>query len=261
MSKTAEQKVKYLCQNCGWETHKWHGRCPQCAEWNTLTEESVSVSGHGRLALRSSKGAVPLPFSKITAEPVRRCASGMTEFDRVLGGGVAPGAFILLGGDPGIGKSTLLLQVCGRLAQKQKTLYISAEESARQTALRARRLKMDHSNLLFFSEGSLEKILKESQKARPAFLVVDSIQTVYSDSLPSAPGTVSQVRESAARLMSYAKSDNVAVFIVGHVTKEGALAGPRTLEHLVDTVLSFEGDPHYPFRILRSAKKPFRPLQ
>ena len=255
----AEQKVKYLCQNCGWETYKWHGRCPQCAEWNTLVEESVSVSGHGRFALRSPKNAVPLPFSKITAEPIRRCPSGLTEFDRVLGGGVTPGAFILLGGDPGIGKSTLLLQVCGRLAKKWKTLYISAEESARQTALRACRLKMDHSNLLFFSEGSLEKILQESQKSRPDFLVVDSIQTVYSGSLPSAPGTVSQVRESAGRLMSYAKSGNVAVFIVGHVTKEGTLAGPRTLEHLVDTVLSFEGDAHYPFRILRSSKNRFGP--
>ena len=254
-----EKKIRHVCQNCGWEGSKWHGRCPQCSSWNSIVEELQPLSVSGERFSLSVKDSIPLPFSKIAADLIQRYPSGLAEFDRVLGGGLTPGAFVLLGGDPGIGKSTLLLQVCGRLAQKQKTLYISAEESARQTALRAHRLKMDHSNLLFFSEGSLEKILHQSQKVKPAVLVVDSIQTIYLDSLPSAPGTVSQVRESAGRLMSYAKSSNVAVFIVGHVTKEGSLAGPRVLEHLVDTVLSFEGDAHYPFRILRSTKNRFGP--
>ena len=254
-----EKKIRHTCQSCGWEGSKWHGRCPQCSSWNSIVEELQPLSVSGERFSISPKDSVPLPFSKIAADSIQRCPSGLTEFDRVLGGGLTPGAFILLGGDPGIGKSTLLLQVCGRLAQKQKVLYISAEESARQTALRAHRLKVDHPDLLFFSEGSLERILHESQKVKPAVMVVDSIQTIYLDSLPSAPGTVSQVRESAGRLMSYAKSGNVTVFIVGHVTKEGNLAGPRVLEHLVDTVLSFEGDAHYPFRILRSTKNRFGP--
>ena len=254
-----EKKIKHVCQSCGWEGSKWHGRCPQCSSWNSIVEELQSLSVSGKRFSLSTKDSVPLPFSKIATDSLKRYPSGLAEFDRVLGGGLTPGAFVLLGGDPGIGKSTLLLQVCGSLAQKYKTLYISAEESARQTALRAHRLKMDHSNLLFFSEGSLEKILHQSEKNKPEVMVVDSIQTIYLDSLPSAPGTVSQVRESASRLMSYAKSCGIAIFIVGHVTKEGSLAGPRVLEHLVDTVLSFEGDAHYPFRILRSTKNRFGP--
>ena len=178
----------------------------------------------------------------------------------MLGGGLVPGAFLLVGGSPGIGKSTLLLQACGHLAQKQKkVLYVSAEESAKQTALRAKRLQIDSEDLLFVSESSLDQILKHCEKAKPHVLVVDSIQTVFLNALPSAPGTVSQVRECAARLMTCAKKQNLSIFIVGHVTKEGSLAGPRVLEHLVDTVLSFEGDEHYQFRILRSQKNRFGP--
>ena len=256
-----ERKVRYVCQNCGWEGSKWHGRCPQCFAWNSVVEEPVLTSATGRRrASLHSVGAVPLPFSKITENSISRLPSGLKEFDRVLGGGLVPGAFVLLGGEPGIGKSTLLLQFCGRLAkQGHRILYVSAEESAGQTALRARRLKVDHPELLFFSEGSLEGILHQSQKTRPSLLVVDSIQTVYLDSLPSAPGTVSLVRESAGRLMNHAKAEDRAICVVGHVTKEGGLAGPKTLEHLVDTVLSFEGDSHYSFRILRSVKNRFGP--
>ena len=251
-------KVQYVCQNCGWVSPKWQGRCSQCSTWNSLIEEISLIREKPSLGESDS---APLPFSRIiTSKEEDRFTSGLKEFDRVLGGGLVPGAFLLLGGAPGIGKSTLLLQVCGYLAQKKKkVLYVSAEESAQQTALRANRLNIDHPNLLFFSESSLDHVLSHCDKAKPECLIVDSIQTVFLGSFPSAPGTVSQVRESAVRLMTYAKSKNITVFVVGHITKEGSLAGPRVLEHLVDTVLSFEGDDHYQFRILRSYKNRFGP--
>ena len=252
-------KMQYTCQSCGWMSPKWQGRCSQCSSWNSLVEQEVfNESTEQRPTLRNE--TKPLPFSLITSTEPERFTSGLLEFDRVLGGGLVPGAFILVGGSPGIGKSTLLLQASGHLArQKKKVLYISAEESARQTALRASRLKVDSPNLLFFSESALDSVLNHCEKVKPHVLVVDSIQTVFLNTLSSAPGTVSQVRESATRLMTLAKSQNLTVFAVGHVTKEGSLAGPRVLEHLVDTVLSFEGDDHYQFRILRSHKNRFGP--
>ena len=211
-------------------------------------------------------GSEPRPFSDISAAPAPRQSSGLAEFDKVLGGGLVPGSFILLGGAPGIGKSTLLLQAAGNLSEEllsagartaRKVFYVSAEESASQTALRAKRLRVFSPNLLFFSENALEDILSRADQIKPSVLIVDSIQTVYLKSLSAAPGTVSQVRECAGLLMNYAKANGAAVLIVGHITKDGSLAGPRVLEHLVDTVLSFEGEDHYPFRILRSLKNRF----
>ena len=225
-------------------------------------EELKPVNSNQKTQRLSIAGAdkKPLPFSKIQAQPTKVFSSGLKEFDRVIGGGLVPGAFILLGGAPGIGKSTLLLQVCGHISEnKQKILYISAEENPAQTALRARRLNIDKPELLFFSENSLEDILFQAEKEKPSLLIVDSIQTVYLKSLTSAPGTVSQVRECAGLLMNYAKSSGVTVIIVGHITKDGSLAGPRVLEHLVDTVLSIEGENESQCRILRSSKNRFGP--
>ncbi len=252
----------YLCQNCAWEGSKWHGRCPQCQAWNTVVEEFKPLKGEGKRlkVYNREKGDKPLPFSEIQAQSLELFSSGLKEFDKTLGGGLAPGAFVLLGGSPGVGKSTLLLQVCGHIAKSQKkVLYISAEENPSQTALRARRLDIDNSHLLFFSESSVEEILFQAEREKPKLLIVDSIQTVYLKSLASAPGTVSQVRECAGLLMSYAKTHGVTVIIVGHVTKDGSLAGPRVLEHLVDTVLSIEGESESQCRILRSGKNRFGP--
>ena len=201
----------------------------------------------------------PLPFSEIQTQSPKTFSSGLKEFDKVIGGGLVPGAFILLGGSPGIGKSTLLLQVCSHISENNKVLYISAEESPSQTALRAHRLNIDKPDLFFFSENSLEDILIHAKKEKPSVLIVDSIQTVYLKSLASAPGTVSQVRECAGLLMNYAKASSMTVIIIGHVIKDGSLAGPRVLEHLVDTVLSIEGESESQCRILRSSKNRFGP--
>ncbi len=252
----------YVCQNCAWEGAKWHGRCPQCQSWNSIVEELSPVSEKGKRRQIHIKGSEskPLPFSKIQTQSPDPFSSGLKEFDRVIGGGLVSGAFVLLGGSPGMGKSTLLLQICGHISEsKKKVLYISAEENPSQTALRANRLNIDKPDLLFFSEGSLEDILFHAEKEKPALLIVDSIQTVYLKSLASAPGTVSQVRECAGLLMNYAKTAGVTVIIVGHVTKDGSLAGPRVLEHLVDTVLSIEGESESQCRILRSSKNRFGP--
>ena len=257
----AEKKL-YVCQNCAWEGSKWHGRCPQCHSWNSIVEELRPVVEEGKrrhisVGRREKK---PLPFSKILAQSPEKFSTGIREFDRVAGGGLVPGAFVLLGGSPGVGKSTLLLQICGHISKsRKKILYISAEENPSQTALRARRLNIDDPHLLFFSENSLEDILLNAEKEKPEVLIVDSIQTVYLKSLASAPGTVSQVRECAGLLMNYAKSAGVTVILVGHVTKDGSLAGPRVLEHLVDTVLSIEGESESQCRILRSSKNRFGP--
>lgn len=260
----SKNKTFFVCQSCGWESPKWQGRCPQCESWNSIKEElalDFKTSNKERLslgALGDYQNQEPTFFSKIKPEFFKRQTSGFKELDSVLGGGFVQGSFILLGGDPGIGKSTLLLQVCANLSlQEQKTLYISAEESASQTALRAKRLQVKDSKLLFCSESSLEEIFKKVQKVKPSFLVIDSIQTVFLKNLSSAPGTVSQVRECASLLMNFAKAHNITIIIVGHVTKDGSLAGPRVLEHLVDLVLSFEGDNNYQFRILRSLKNRF----
>ena len=256
------KKSFYVCQNCAWEGSKWHGRCPQCQSWNSIIEELKPFIEDGKrhhIHIKAENKR-PLPFSEIQTQSSQRFSTGIKEFDRVIGGGFVHGAFVLLGGSPGVGKSTLLLQVCGHISEaKKKVLYISAEENPSQTALRAHRLNIDNPHLLFFSEGSLEDILLNAEKEKPAVLIVDSIQTVYLKSLSSAPGTVSQVRECAGLLMNYAKATNVTVVIVGHVTKDGSLAGPRVLEHLVDTVLSIEGESEGQCRILRSSKNRFGP--
>ena len=253
-------KSFYVCQSCAWEGSKWHGRCPQCESWNSIVEEIKPLVEEKKRTYLSLQKSIkkPLPFSKIPSLSQEKFSTGMKEFDRVIGGGLVPGAFVLLGGAPGVGKSTLLLQLCGYISQdKKKVLYISAEENPSQTALRANRLHIDKPQLLFFSEGSLEDILFHAKKEKPSLLIVDSIQTVYLKSLSSAPGTVSQVRECAGLLMNYAKAENVTLIIVGHVTKEGSLAGPRVLEHLVDTVLSIEGENESQCRILRASKNRF----
>ncbi len=255
----SKNKTIYVCQSCAWEGVKWQGRCPQCESWNSIIEEQVIGSKGGKERFSIGGGTEsPLPFSEMDISSFDRQSSGLKEFDRVIGGGFVSGSFLLLGGDPGIGKSTLLLQVCGYLSEgRKKVLYVSAEESGSQTALRAQRLNINNPDLLFYSEASLEDILQKARKAKPSVLIIDSIQTVHLKNLSSAPGTVSQVRECAGLLMSFAKSNNITVIIVGHVTKDGSLAGPRVLEHLVDIVLSFEGDANYQFRILRSSKNRF----
>ena len=255
-------KSMYACRECGASFPKWSGQCPDCEAWNSL-EESVAASaakagpkGRGNWAGTASAHVVRL--SEVRAEDsAQRLSSGLSELDRVLGGGLVPGSVVLLGGDPGIGKSTLLLQAQDHVGAGQGTLYVTGEESAAQVAMRARRLDLDPSRLDCLTETSLEIILATAAQRRPAFMVVDSIQTVWTESLQSAPGAVAQVRECAARLVQFAKQTGCAVVLVGHVTKEGALAGPRVLEHMVDAVLYFESDSGSRFRLVRAVKNRF----
>jgi DNA repair protein RadA/Sms len=247
-------KTLYTCQQCGFGSPKWLGRCPDCGQWNTLVEELRPAGATGRTAPPNSQ-AVRLEEVAATAE-ARTCC-GLAEFDRVLGGGVVPGSLILIGGDPGIGKSTLLLQAMDRLAASGSVLYVTAEESARQVKLRGERLRVSATDLYILAETSLETVLERVRELQPDFLVIDSIQTIFSSALESAPGSVSQVRECAGRLMQQAKGTGVSTFITGHVTKDGAIAGPRMLEHMVDTVLYFEGQAGHPYRILRAVKNRF----
>jgi DNA repair protein RadA/Sms len=251
-----KQKTVYTCQRCGLQSPKWLGRCPDCQEWGGLVEETIAVAKGGK-TLTPPGGAVPQRLHEVSVAGEDRRQSGFGEFDRVLGGGTVPGSFILIGGDPGIGKSTLLLQAAERWAALGPVLYVTAEESARQVKLRAERLGVSAGDLFLLPENALETILERVRELRPAFLVVDSIQTVFTNALESAPGSVSQVRECAGKLMQLAKGEGVATFLVGHVTKDGAIAGPRMLEHMVDTVLYFEGDAGHPYRILRAVKNRF----
>jgi len=253
-----KSKVSFSCQACGYQSPRWLGRCPDCAGWNTMKEERQEPTGKGRpIAMRTMPvRATSIGEIEVVGEDRRLTRIG--EFDRVLGGGVIPGSVVLIGGDPGIGKTTLLLQALPRLASRSEpVLYVSGEESPRQIKMRGQRLGVDHQGLLILSETSLEKILKEVQDVQPAAMVVDSIQTVYTEQLTSAPGSISQVQEVAGQLMWFAKRAGVPVFIIGHVTKEGAIAGPRLLEHIVDTVLYFEGDKSHSYRILRAVKNRF----
>lgn len=248
-------RVRYICQSCGHASPKWLGRCPECGEWNSLVEE---VAVRARPADRAAEAAEPVSVAEVTLATETRATTGVAEFDRVLGGGVVGGSVVLVGGDPGIGKSTMLLQIGDRIARGgARVLYVSAEESVRQTKLRAERLGATAPELLLLAENDLDVITQTVGRLRPAVLVVDSIQTVYRGDVASAPGSVAQVRECTAALVRLAKDEGVATFIVGHVTKEGALAGPRVLEHLVDTVLYFEGDRHHAYRILRATKNRF----
>ncbi|HSR37263.1 MAG TPA: DNA repair protein RadA, partial [Desulfurivibrionaceae bacterium] len=251
-----KQKSWFSCQQCGYQSPKWLGKCPDCGSWNSLVEERAAAANTGdrpRLA-----GGKPVAIGEVSAQEEARRTTGIGEFDRVLGGGVVAGSLVLIGGDPGIGKSTLLLQVMNRLAEGgAPILYVSGEESPQQIRLRGARMGVAAAQLYLLAETSLEQILQQAAEMQPAALVVDSIQTVYTATIESAPGSVSQVRETAGRLMVYAKGSGVPVFLVGHVTKEGALAGPRVLEHLVDTVLYFEGGSGHPYRILRAVKNRF----
>lgn len=265
MGKTKTRSI-FICQNCGAQRSRWEGRCPECEAWNSFVEEVQNLSTDSQRGWMVGSGqskAITYSLNQpLIQDEVLRVSTSFKELDRVLGGGVVPGSFILLGGDPGIGKSTLLLQMAGGLAkEKLLLLYISAEESVAQTALRAHRLHIHHSNIEVGSESQIEKILDLIESKKPHVLIVDSIQTVYLSELGQAPGSVSQVRECANRLMAFAKNKKITIFIIGHVTKEGSLAGPKVLEHMVDTVLSFEGEPGHTFRLLRSLKNRFGPTQ
>ncbi len=254
-----KRKSLYTCTECGASNPKWQGQCPGCGQWNTLVETVAEAAGAGgnRYAGVAGSGALQ-DLAAIRPREEPRQPTGIEEFDRVLGGGLVAGGVVLIGGDPGIGKSTLLLQALARLAEAgQPVLYVSGEESAEQVALRARRLQLEPMGLRLLPEIGLEKILATLHKEKPLVAVIDSIQTLYSEALQSAPGSVAQVRECAAQLTRLAKQSGICVILVGHVTKEGALAGPRVLEHIVDTVLYFEGDTHSSFRLIRAFKNRF----
>ena len=256
----AKLKTNYTCTECGGISNKWAGQCPSCGQWNTLVETLVEPAGGNRYSSTPQSLAQTAPvlnLADIEAIDVPRFGTGIEEFDRVLGGGLVPGGVALIGGDPGIGKSTLLLQALANISKLKKVLYVSGEESGSQIALRAKRLAVDARELQLQAEIQLEKILATLAEHKPEVAVIDSIQTVYSDALTSAPGSVAQVRECAAQLTRVAKTSGITIIMVGHVTKEGALAGPRVLEHIVDTVLYFEGDTHSSFRLVRAFKNRF----
>lgn len=254
----AKVKSTFECMACGYQSPKWMGKCPNCGAWNQMEEVIEHKQKGPKNAISESQSDNKVEKLKdITKESVPRDHTQMKELDRVLGGGIVPGSLILIGGDPGIGKSTLLLQVCAMLSQNHPVLYISGEESVRQTKLRADRLLEDAGELDVYAETNLQIIHETVKQSKPKFLVIDSIQTIFHPEVTSAPGSVSQVRECTQELMRIAKQMNIATFIVGHVTKEGQIAGPRLLEHMVDTVLYFEGDTHHSYRILRAVKNRF----
>ncbi len=252
----AKAKTIYSCTECGGQTLKWQGQCPHCQEWNTLVESIAEAAVPKRFAGLAQVSQV-LKLADVESAEDARLPTGIGEFDRVLGGGLVPGAVILIGGDPGIGKSTLMLQALCRMSASYPVLYVSGEESAAQVALRAKRLALDTSTIQVLAEINVEKILAATASVKPLVAVMDSVQTLYSDQLQSAPGSVAQVRECAAQLTRFAKSSGTVIVLVGHVTKEGAIAGPRVLEHMVDTVLYFEGDTHSSFRLVRAIKNRF----
>ena len=260
----AKKSTIFFCQNCGYESAKWLGQCPACKEWNTLVEETVVTGKAGKSSKKTESLAAriheaqPVKLSGIKTESEIRTATGFEELDRVLGGGIVAGSLVLVGGDPGIGKSTILLQVCKNLTEKgKKVLYISGEESLQQIKLRASRIGSFGEEMLLLCETSLETIQGVIERVQPEIVVIDSIQTMYQEDVSSAPGSVSQVREATSVFMQIAKRMGISIFIVGHVTKEGNVAGPRVLEHMVDTVLYFEGDRHASYRILRAVKNRF----
>jgi DNA repair protein RadA/Sms len=253
--------VKYCCQVCGYESLKWLGRCPDCGKWNTLVEEVVDnqhITSCVAIPSLSSSQDSPVALPEISATKVDRLTTGMREFDRVLGGGIVPGMLILIGGDPGVGKSTLLLQISHLVSQKYgNVLYVTGEESAEQIKLRAERLHIDADNIYVIAECNLNNIISHIENVKPCISVIDSIQTIYKPEVMSTPGSISQIRECTTSLMYLSKTRCIPIFIIGHVTKEGAIAGPKVLEHIVDTVLYFEGDEYYTYRILRAVKNRF----
>ncbi len=254
----AREKRKFVCQECGYTTPKTLGRCPNCKSWQSFAEEVETLITSSRHRGIGQTSREPEPISEITASEVERHLTGMSEFDRVLGGGIVPGSVVLIGGDPGIGKSTLLLQASDALSRKYgDVLYVSGEESVSQTKLRATRLSVASDTLYVLCENNLEEIEKHIEAQKPKVVIIDSIQSVYLSNIQSAPGSVIQIRECAGHLLICAKNRNISVFLVGHVTKEGMIAGPRVLEHMVDTVLYFEGERHHIYRILRAIKNRF----
>lgn len=256
----AKEKTMFTCTACGFETPRWYGKCPGCDAWNSLEESRAPVPAAKSKPLRQrgGTGAEAMRMDRIAPEQQPHRLTGIGEFDRVLGGGVVDGSLLLIGGEPGVGKSTLLLQVCARLAEQGKTvLYISGEESARQIRMRAERLGADRTDILVLAENAMDAVEEKLNDTAPDYVVIDSIQTMYCPDMSSAPGSVSQVRESASILMRYAKTTGCAIFLVGHVTKDGTIAGPRILEHMVDVVLYFEGDHQREYRLLRAVKNRF----
>lgn len=255
----AKTKTKFVCQNCGYTTAKWMGRCPECGTWDSLAEElETPASGPQQSFLMPKEAPKPKTLDKVMLTEVERLKTGINEFDRVLGGGLVPGSLVLLGGDPGIGKSTMLLDAGIRFsAGGIKVLYVSGEESEAQTAMRARRLGKPGTALLVMTATDLDAVLLQAKEVQPQILVIDSIQTMYNPELQTAAGSVGQVRECTAKLLRFAKATGIAVIIIGHVTKDGNIAGPRLLEHMVDIVLQFEGDRSYSFRVLRALKNRF----
>ena len=252
----AKVKTKFCCTECGYDSPKWLGRCSGCGLWNTMVEEVITAKADVRI--RYAEGGKPRPITQVDTAAVHRRLTGVGEFDRVLGGGIVPGALMLIGGDPGIGKSTLLLQVAAGLsATCGPVLYVSGEESAVQTRMRAERLGKVCNNLFIMTETNLDENIAAASSMQPALVIIDSIQTMYSPEISSAPGSVGQVRESTGKLLRFAKETNIPVAIIGHVTKEGNIAGPRLLEHMVDVVLYFEGERNYAFRVLRAMKNRF----
>jgi DNA repair protein RadA/Sms len=251
----AKIKSVYVCQNCGAESAKWVGRCNACGEWNTYVEQKIQKVPGRSLTTERREHAQPQRLEDVAAAPVSRIDLKNGEFNRVLGGGIVPGSMVLIGGEPGIGKSTLALQVA--LQIDKQILYISGEESPHQIKLRADRLGGDKGNCQILAETSLQAIITQLEQVRPELLIIDSIQTLYSEAIESAPGTISQVRECAAQLLRFSKESHIPVVLIGHITKDGSIAGPKALEHIVDTVLQFEGDTHHLYRILRSIKNRF----
>lgn len=249
----------YVCQHCGYQVTKWMGKCPDCNEWNTFEEEAATSAPTSNIASAKSSGETPKKINEIMGESYSRVKTGIGEFDRVVGGGIVGGSLILIGGEPGIGKSTILTTVMGKLAKnsKENVLYISGEESVGQVAERTRRLKVESDNLYIYHETNWQNILEQIRKIKPRFMVLDSIQTTTSEEVPSAPGTISQIREVTYELMNHVKANGITCFVIGHITKEGSIAGPKILEHMVDTVIYFEGDQFGNYRMLRAIKNRF----
>lgn len=253
----AKNKTIFVCNNCGYESPKWMGKCPACNEWNSFSEEKVINTKDTNYAKLSKEKSKPIELNKIVKSTNERISTGFNELDRVLGGGLVNGSLILLGGEPGIGKSTLILQICEKINIKGKILYVSGEESAEQVKIRADRLNIKNENLLFLSETDINNIEEEIIKIEPELVIIDSIQTMYSNEITSAPGSVSQVREITAKIMRICKENGITTILIGHVTKDGNIAGPRVLEHMVDTVLYIEGERYFSYRILRGVKNRF----
>ncbi len=252
----AKSKTVFVCSNCGYESAKWLGKCPGCQEWNSFYEETL-VSNSSSGLNKKKKMAIPMPLNSVEGKSTERISTGLDELNRVLGGGLVEGSLILLGGEPGIGKSTLILQICDKVQVEGKILYVSGEESAEQIKIRADRLNVKRDNLMFLPETDIDAVNDAINSIEPKLVIIDSVQTMYADNISSAPGSVSQVREITARIMKICKENSITTIIIGHVTKDGNIAGPRVLEHMVDTVLYLEGERYFSYRMLRGVKNRF----